>query len=285
MRLLTVLLLAASFAAAADNDLRRSPAGRAVDAYLQEAAAEPAPIGSDTRLSAAAQGGVWGWASLRLDLWYPAVDGSVDDAGGGPIDLAGELAIDDNEFAYVPRVLLSAGGVGTLIDAFLFETEGSGALTASVTIGGVTFNASEAVATDFDLNNVRGFLTVPVVKTDFLQIMLLGGLSYYDLHITMTGNVSGSATFAAQVPVPVIGVLGQAKFGPVLLEVEVSGLTISYDVYGLDYLDIQASVGFTFLKIVAVRAGYRYVALNGSIDDVDIDLTLDGFFIGGSVNF
>jgi len=285
MRFLPVLLLATSFAAASDLDVRRTPAGRAVDGYLAEAAAEPLPLQPDSRLSAAAQGGVWGWASLRFDLWYPAVDGNIQDNGGGLIDLAGELAVDDNEFAYVPRALVSLGGVGVLVDAFLFETEGNGTLTASVTIGGVTFNASEPVATDFDLNNVRGFLTVPVVKTEFLQIMLLGGISYYDVHVTMTGNISGSGTFAAQVPVPVIGVLGQAKFGPVLFEVEVSGLTVSYDVYGLDYLDIQASVGFTFLKVVAVRAGYRYVALNGTIDDVDIDITLDGFFIGGSVNF
>ncbi len=38
-------------------------------------------------------------------------------------------------------------------------------------------------------------------------------------------------------------------------------------------------------KIVAVRAGYRLVAIDGTIEGFNVDGTLDGFFVGASVNF
>ena len=90
---------------------------------------------------------------------------------------------------------------------------------------------------------------------------------------------------SAPVPVPALGVLGQAKFGPVLLEVEVSGLTASYGDFDINYIDAQASVGVQFLKIVAVRAGYRMVWIDGTIEGYSVDGLLDGFFVGASLNF
>jgi len=125
----------------------------------------------------------------------------------------------------------------------------------------------------------------PVVNTDVLRISLLGGITYYEFDVTVTGQLSGTASIVAQVPAPLVGVLGQAKFGSLLLEVEASGLTFAAGDYDVSYLDFQVSVGFQFLKIVAVRAGYRLVSIDGTIEGFDVDGTLDGFFVGASVNF
>jgi len=67
-RFLLPLLLAAASAAAAD-DARKTPVGRAVEAYIAEADLVPMPAASETWLSAAAQGGVMGWGNFRLDVW------------------------------------------------------------------------------------------------------------------------------------------------------------------------------------------------------------------------
>jgi len=283
-RFLVALLLAAA-TASASGGARRTPLGRQVEAYVAEAELVPLPAPSETFLSAAAQGGVMGWGSFRLDVWLPSLSGTtISDDSGNTMD-ADDLGVGDAEVIVVPRALLSLGGVGLLVDAYRFQTEGDGTVTGTFTFGGIDFTVNEDVHTDVDITNIRGLLTVPVVNTDFLRISLLGGISYYDFNVTVTGEVSGTGSVSAPVPVPLVGVLGQAKFGPLLLELEVSGLTANYGDFDISYLDVQGSVGVQFLKIVAVRAGYRLVAIDGTIEGLDVDGVLDGFFVGASLNF
>lgn len=281
-RWLLPILLAASpaFAGGADS----TAVGREVRAYLAETHAAPSPSTPDAYLLAAAQGGVAGWASLRLDAWYPALDGDLNDESGNTATLE-DLGIEDNEVVLVPRALLSFGGVGLLIDAWRFETDGDGTVEETFTFGGVDFVVSEDVHTDVDITNIRGLMTVPVVSTSFIKISLLGGISYYDFNVTVTGETSGRGSVSAPVPVPLLGILAQAKLGPLLLEVEASGLTFDYGDYDIDYFDAQASVGISLFKIVALRAGYRLVSIDGTIEGYSVDGLLDGFFVGASVNF
>jgi len=282
-RFLLPLLLAATSAFAA-GDARKTPVGREVSAYIADADPLAIPAASGTYLSAAVQGGVMGWASLRLDVWIPSLNGHLTDDAGNSASM-GELGLDNTETVVVPRALLAFGPVGLLIDAYEFKTAGDGTLTGTFNFGGVDFTVAENVHTDVDMTNVRGILTVSVFSTDFLRISLLGGISYYGFDVTVTGQTSGTASVSAPVPVPIIGVLAQAKFGHILLEGEISGLTFDYGDYNIDYLDFQVSVGGTFLKVIAVRAGYRLVSISGTIEGFHVDATLDGFFVGGSVNF
>jgi hypothetical protein len=279
-RLLVPLLLAAVPAFAGE----RSPLARDVDAYLATDGGAPTARPSDTFLSAAAGGGIMGWGSFRLDAWFPSLKGTIDDGSGDSASLS-QLGMDSTETTVVPRALLSLGGVGVLFDGYLFKTQGDGTITGTFNFGGIDFVVNENVHTKVDLTNLRAILTVPVVNNDFLRVSLLGGISYYSFDVTVTGETSGTGSVTAPVPVPILGVLGQAKVGPLLLEAEVSGLTFNYGDYNLDYLDMQMSVGFQFLKIVAVRAGYRYVWFNGTIEGYSLDASLDGFFVGASLNF
>jgi hypothetical protein len=283
-RFLLPLLLAAASAAAAD-DAKRTPVGRAVEALIAEADLVPMPAPSEGYLFAAAEGGIMGWGSFRLDLWLPALDGNLSDQAGGSVEVTTELGLDSTEVIVVPRMLLSMGRIGLLVDAYRFQTEGNGTITGTFTFGGIDFTVNENVQSDLDITNIRGLMTVAVIDNDVLRISLMGGISYYDFNVTVTGQLSGTGSVSAPVPVPLLGVLGQAKFGPLLLEVEVSGLTAAYGDFDISYLDVQASVGFQFLKIVAVRAGYRLVSIDGTIEGYSVDGVLDGFFVGGSVNF
>lgn len=282
-RLLIALLVVAATAAAGEG--RKTPVGREVEAVLAEGDLVPRPAASDVLLSASAEGGIFGWASLRLDVWLPSLNGSLSDQGGRSVDVARELSLDGTEVVAVPRALLSFGAVGLLVDAYKFHSEGDGTLTGTFSFGGIDFTVSENVHSEVDLTNVRGLFTVRVLNTDAFRIFLMGGISYYDFSVTVTGASSGTGSVSAPVPVPLVGVLGQAKVGPVLFEAEVSGLTANYGDFDISYLDLQASVGITFLKIVAVRAGYRLVSINGTIEGYNVDGTLDGFFVGASVNF
>jgi hypothetical protein len=101
----------------------------------------------------------------------------------------------------------------------------------------------------------------------------------------LEGDSSGTATESAIVPIPVLGILARAKIGPVLLELDVTGLVIDYGEIRGTTFDARFSVGYTFLKVVAVRAGFRIVTIDGEAEDIDIDARLSGFFVGASVQF
>ncbi|HEX5136887.1 MAG TPA: hypothetical protein VFY93_07950 [Planctomycetota bacterium] len=280
-RIVLLLLAAAAPAFAAGEG--PTPLERDVEALLAGTPLVAMPRTEGGYLSAAASGGLLG-TSLRLDVWLPALTGDLEDDAGNSASLS-DLNVDGTEVVLVPRAFVSLGGVGFLVDAWRFQTEGDGTINDTFTFGGVDFVVSEDVHTDVDITNVRGLLTLPIVSTDFVKIALLGGISYYDFNVTVTGATSGSGSVSTPVPVPLAGVLGQAKLGPLLLEVEVSGLTFDYGDYNIDYLDVQASVGMTVFKILAVRAGYRLVHIDGTIEGYNVDGTLDGFFIGASLNF
>jgi len=280
-RIVLLLILAAAPAFAADGV--RTPLERDVETLLAETPLQPLDLKPREYLSAAASGGLLG-TSLRLDVWFPSLSGHIYDDTGSNASLS-DLGLDSTETVLAPRAILSLGGVGVLVDAWRFQTDGDGTLNRTFTFGGIDFTVNEQVHSDVDITNLRGLLMVPIVSTPLFRIALLGGISYYDFHVTVTGALSGTGSVTAPVPVPLVGAIGQAKIGPLLLEAELSGLTFNYGDYNIDYLDLQVSVGLTVFKILAVRAGYRMVYINGTIEGYDVDVTLDGFFIGGSLNF
>jgi hypothetical protein len=282
-RLLVALLALASVAAAADAPA--TPAARAVESYLGTAELRPMPAPTDAWLFAAAEAGGYGWASLRLDVWFPAIDGTFNDGNGGEIDADADLGLGGNEATIVPRAFLSLGGVAMILDGFEFSAHGESTFTRTITFGGVTFQVNEDVVTDVEMTSLRGLFAVSIVGTSFLRVSLLGGISYYDLNLTIQSQTTGEGSVSVPVPVPVIGVLGQARLSRVLFELEVSGLAVDYGDIDASYLNVQASVGVMFFKVLAVRAGYRFVMLDGTLEDVAIDATLDGFFVGGTLNF
>ena len=117
-----------------------------------------------------------------------------------------------------------------------------------------------------------------------IAIYLQGGLTYYRLEGTVT-SASFSATDTADVPIPVGGILAQAKIFGLLVEVDVTGLVVEYGGVEGSVFDVKLSVGYAFAKVMAVRGGYRIVRFDGGDGDFDIDTTLDGFFFGASITF
>ena len=283
MRAFVSLLLLAAAAAAAPGGEAPSPLVTAVEAYVRDAEMR----GFETAapfVRAPAAGGAVGWLHLRVSYWYPSIDGEIA-SGGDRLDFRDDLGLDDNEGTVVPEVLLSIGSLGVRFDAFFLEFDGQSTITRPFTFGGVVFLVNEDVTSHVEINHLRLLGTFPVVRSDFLELRVQGGLQVFDIDGTVEGSTSGTSRASGTIPIPVVGVLAQIKVSRILLELDVAGLSIEYgDVEGT-VLDARASVGVTVLKIVAVRAGYRVVFFDGSADDVTLDATLEGFFVGASISF
>jgi hypothetical protein len=238
----------------------------------------------DRPVAAPATGGLFGWVFPQIYVWFPALDGTMR-AGNDRIDLQDDLGLEEGDASLMPQIQLSLGGVGLKFGAYFVRFEGQGTLTRSFEFGGVTFLVNEDVTTTVRIDNYRLVSIIPIVKTDFLAIYLQGGISYFHLEGTIRGELSGSGSGTADVPLPVAGVLAQAKVGPVVFELDASGFSLDVGDVGATVLDVQATIGVVLFKVVGVRAGYRLVVLDGHSEDFAVDGTLEGFFAGASVQF
>jgi hypothetical protein len=262
----------------ADLQLRRD-----VDAYVRSATLHDVSLGLP--VLAKATPGLVSWIDVRLDVWLPSLSGSMrTDADSDSVDFEDDLGLGDEEAAVMPQVILSLGGLGLKVDGFFYETDGSGTVQGDYTFGGVTFTVNEDVDSEIRVENYRLLMTIPIMKGGPIALYLQGGISYYHLEGTVTSGTS-SATDSADVPIPVGGILAQAKIFGLLVEADVTGLAIEYDGVEGSAVDAKLSVGYAFAKVLAVRAGYRIVRFDGGDGDFDIDATLDGFFVGASITF
>jgi len=282
MRCLTSLLLLAAWAAAETGLIPvapardPSPAEIAVDNFVRDTR-EPMVL-------APASGGMVGWIAVRVDAWYPRLDGSFSSLGGDIIDTK-ELNLDTNAWGPAAEIALTPGRFFFRFDFYQVRFEGDSTLSRTFTFGGLSFTIDEDVNAYVRIDNYRFLSGFAVVKTAPIRLYVLLGLGYYHLEGRIVGAVSGEAEEALDIPAPLIGLLFQAKVTRFVFEVEASGLTISFSDVGADYVDIKASVGITVFKVAMLRLGYRYVLLNGHVDDFDVDVKLDGFFIGAGVMF
>jgi len=282
MRCLTSLLLLAAWSAAQTGLIPVAPAR---DPSPAEIAVEN--FVRDTRepmVLAPASGGLVGWIAVRVDAWYPRLDGEFSSLGGDIIDAA-ELNLDTNAWGPAAEVTLTPGRFFFRFDFYRVRFEGDSTISRTFSFGGVSFTINEDVNANVRIDNYRFLSGFAVVKTAPIRLYVLLGLGYYHLEGKVVGSSSGEAEESLDIPAPLIGLLFQAKVTKFLFEVEASGLTISFSDVGADYFDIKASVGITLFKVAMVRLGYRYVLLNGYVSDFDVDAKLDGFFLGAGVQF
>jgi hypothetical protein len=282
MRCLLSLLLLAALVAAETGLVPAVPAREptaaelAVESFVRDAR-EPMVL-------APASGGLLGWIAVRADAWYPRLDGQFSSLGGDILDTK-ELNLDTNAWGPAAEVTLTPSRFFFRFDFYSVGFEGDSTLVRTFSFGGQTFTINEDVNANVRIDNYRFLAGFAAVKTAPVRLYVLLGLGYYHLEGAIVGSVSGQAEESLDIPAPLLGLLFQAKVSRFLFEVEATGLTVSFSDVGADYLDVKASVGITVFKVAALRVGYRYVFLNGHVSDFDVDVTLDGFFVGAGVQF
>ena len=284
------LFLAASTGfASADEPEERLTRALTIDELLSDAEftrLQPAPAGADRRpLLAAAGGGIGGWFIPELYFWFPTLRGQIWTNPDYKIDLDSDLGLDDTQVAVLPQLQFSVWRLGLRFTGYRVDFAGAGTIPGPFEFGGVQFQPGENVLSDLSIDNYKVTLLFAIVNLPFLAVYAEGGVSYFGIESTITGQTSGPATESADLPIPVVGVLAQAHVGRWLFELEVDGLSVTVSDTDVDLLEVQASVGFTFFKLFAVHVGYRYTALAGTDGSLSLDSTLDGFYLGASFRF
>lgn len=215
--------------------------------------------------------------------WQTSFSGDAQD-GDTLIDVENDLGSDDDtsSFYYVafehpvpvlPNVRLQHSDV---------SISATSELTRAIDFDGVSYSVGETVDSFADLTHTDA--TVYWELVDLVAEVDLGITGrMYDGFLEINSETSGVAREKFDAPVPML----YAKVG---FKIPLTGLTASLSANGIDYSDYQLLDATARLNYEAkfgfgVEAGYRLMELDVDDDDIQANLSTDGFYAGLSYHF
>jgi len=174
---------------------------------------------------------------------------------------------------------------------FIFEfsrLEASGEQVVSFPGFGLLPSFLLATQSDINLREFHGFYNFLLVARPQVEVGVLGGIGWFDTEATTLSNV-GSAAVTLDQAFPSFGanILVNPK-GPVRGYFELSGFPrVTIDELSGWQVDFVARVEVFVVEGFGLVVGYRRyrLALDEDVDEVGLDLTWEGFIVGGQARF
>ncbi len=231
----------------------------------------------------------WMWAAVqagafelgaRVAYWYPALSGDVrldDGVRGDRVSWTDDLGVDD-EGIFFGDAWVWLGDHQLILSAARVEYSGSKNL-GGVTFGGKTFSGDTDASLEYtsidlayrydliDLENIlAGFSLGPIVQVKYLdgEARLEGG--------------GQEASQSFQVPVPMVGAGLHVGILADMLEVRIRGAGMGFR--GNVIWEALGEVSFNPLPFVEIVGGYRHFSLDVDEDDLVLDYTQSGPYVG-----
>jgi len=247
------------------------------------------------------------WVTFRPLLWRPSLSGNllfVDREATVPpvetrIDVEDDLDAGSAQNTALGEIDFRFGKLSDVwISGYAFDLDAQSMVQRDFQFGDVVFSANGNVITDFRLRNVKlqyGLGFGDLVENHF-RINFVLGANYYNVRAFLTGagtvnGQSGTVTsgFDEEVPVPLLGLHAEFALHDFALVLDGSGLGATIGDYSGSFIDLTATILWRPIPHGGILAGYRYLRLqfDGDIDNdtYDIDVTLDGFFVGLELRF
>lgn len=166
--------------------------------------------------------------------------------------------------------------------------------TLDVDFGGIS--AGEAVSSELDLALHRAYLTFDFAPTDYLELGVGVGAMVVDLKAKVTAN---SGAFAPEevdelIPLPVLAGRAGGRLWKLDLEAIAAGVKVDIDGDEATFLDLDLNAKYALFGEHgsfhgALVAGWRTtsfaVAYEDDFDNVDLDATFSGPYIGLQLGF
>jgi hypothetical protein len=218
---------------------------------------------------------------------------AVGPSGGGTTltdsgnDLVDDLGIEESN----PAPLLGAsfstpiGRFGA--STFWFADEGSGTLAHD--FGDIP--RGTGVRSDFEFLNVKTYWVYDVVEERTFRIAPGVAVDFIDMKTEVRSTAAAQAFEQVEVfaPVPMLFLDGEARFGPFHVEAQGGGMRIDLTDGVGTYWDFEGRVGFAPNERIDVFAGYRFLSMDSggeaSNRDANVDLQVQGWFVGGAFRF
>jgi len=225
--------------------------------------------------------------TVRAGAWFQNIDGdfTLDSSKRDTnVDLEGDLGLGDNDDISIrveaqpwQKHHIRAGYNG-------IEFDGNSRLRRAVQIDGRNYAAGTNVVSDlqmdafeigyrYDLWRGENFVVAPMFQINLID---------FDVYIHDQPQTQ-KADEDQIVPLPMIGLHGEffphPRFG---VFGEVKGFTIG-DTASM--VDLEVGAQINVLKNFSIVGGYRYMYFDFDVSDVEGDITIDGPFIAGQIQF
>jgi len=211
---------------------------------------------------------------------------STDSLTGTSVDMDDDLGFDDSEDYYM-EAALQLGSFRLFAAYQPINFSGDGILTETIDFNGETFVTGSHVESDIDIDIYEAGLAWYLVNIDDLPVRVQLGpevaVKYVDAQIDMTETGTGlSESESIRAPLPTVGLRGRVAVADLL---GVIGRVGYMEYSDNSFLDVDAQVEFSPLPMVGVFAGYRYLDIDIDEDDVAIDASFDGPYVGALIRF
>jgi hypothetical protein len=233
----------------------------------------------------------------KAAYWLPRFSGEfrLDSSGieGTTVDLKDDLGIDDENF-FFGEAWLWVGDHHLTLSGTRIDYSGEETLSEEVIFGGQTFvvgGRAESsleytmldLAYQYDLidleNPLGGFSLGPILQVKYLdgEVKMSGD----GVVNGVTGHAEESQTF--RFPLPMVGLGAHVGILADWLELRLRGVGMGYQ--GDTIFDLQGEAAFTPFPFLEIVGGYRHFVINVDRDDVLLDYTQSGPYVGVGLVF
>lgn len=230
------------------------------------------------------------FVKIRAGGMYLQIDGEITsgpEIGGSTnvLDLEDTLGQDTEDFSPIGSVAVAIPVIDLLIElGYLGSYTFDGSTTDSISFDGEEYSGTVTSSEDISIFELNVLYELAEVK--FVTIFIGGGVRLVDVQAEITGDVMGSTQTDSEelfLPVPVLSVGAHLDLGyNISIRGQASGLYLG-DVGTI--FDLEAELGYDFNRFVGIYAGYRFVSIESTEFDLEVDASLQGIYAGAEVRF
>jgi hypothetical protein len=232
-------------------------------------------------------------AEIRLAFLRTRMDGDVSlgpssGAAGTNSDINDDLGLGNSTSA--PMLTATAptawGRLGA--STFWFNDSTNGTL-GSGAYGDLA--AGSQVRSDFEFTNVKAWWTFDAYLSENVRVSPGIALDVFDLNLDVSaaGPAQRFENLDLLAPVPMPFLDGEARFGDFFFAGQAGAMRIDLGDGTGTYWDLEGRLGYLVDDKVEFHTGYRAVGIDAAGDAGDrkaaVDLTVHGWFVGGSFRF
>jgi len=226
--------------------------------------------------------------SFRLQgrLWGPGISSEIQSSGrseGTLIDVVRDLGVEDQS-TFEGRLTVQMGlGHKFRLGYTNLRYTGEKRITKEIRFGDTTYPRSTLLVSSLKGSYFSGDYEMDFMKGSSGYLGALVGGKFFDLDAVLSAPERAERDVeTVRVPVPVVGLVGQAYYGRFSAGAELSGFTIGPTA---NFVELYVHGRFEVGSQLGIEAGYRVFHVRGEHSDDILDMTLGGLFFGAEVNF
>lgn len=236
-------------------------------------------------------------ADVGVSLGRLSMDGNFG-VQSGPVSGTSkfsDLGIDDDQNVPGARVDLDFGMPTLAVSIASSSFDGEGTTTSTFSQSGVVIPVGTDVRTQADLDVYSSTLTFDILPSDTIELGFGVGATLVDVRGSLN-QIGGPNSIDVDelLPVPLLAARLGVDLGRFELRGSVAGMDVTFDGNLVRVVDADIAARYRFLGgeerfSLAGTLGWRYARIQADYEDGDdnvrLDMTLDGPYIGLTVGF